>query len=115
MSKNLRSLSARCFDGVTQLPTKVSDEVRPEVLFTSFHFPNVAINRLTSDMFDADSMTPEYKVTAVDVHRNRTNWSKEWHNVHRRLSCVWESLLVCSALSSSTDCTRVESTAQHAF
>ncbi|MCP4042626.1 MAG: molybdopterin-dependent oxidoreductase, partial [Gammaproteobacteria bacterium] len=36
--------------GSTRLSAKVSDEVRPGVLFTTFHFPNVAINKLTSDV-----------------------------------------------------------------
>jgi len=55
--------------GATRLPVQRSEEVRPGVLFTTFHFPNVAINRLTSDIFDGDSMTPEYKVTAVSLAR----------------------------------------------
>jgi len=46
-----------------------SYEVQPGVLFTTFHFPEVAINRITSGIFDMDSMTPEYKVVAVDIRR----------------------------------------------
>ncbi len=61
------TVEVRSRRGATRLTAKVSDEVRPGVLFTSFHFPNVAINQLTSDVFDADSMTPEYKVTAVNL------------------------------------------------
>ncbi len=63
------TVEVRSRRGATRLTAKVSDEVRPGVLFTSFHFPNVAINQLTSDVSDADSMTPEYKVTAVNLER----------------------------------------------
>ncbi|WP_177420503.1 formate dehydrogenase subunit alpha [endosymbiont of Lamellibrachia barhami] len=52
-------------NGVTHLNVQVSDEVKPGVLFTTFHFPEIAINHLTSGIFDQESMTPEYKVVAV--------------------------------------------------
>ncbi len=52
-------------NGVTHLNVQVSDEVRPGVLFTTFHFPEIAINHLTSGICDQESMTPEYKVVAV--------------------------------------------------
>ena len=48
---------------------KLTDEVAPGVLFTTFHFPEVAINQLTSGIHDVDSMTPEFKVVAVAVER----------------------------------------------
>ncbi len=55
--------------GATHLCARLSEQVRPGVLFTTFHFPEVAINHLTSGVFDQDSMTPEYKVVAVDIAR----------------------------------------------
>ncbi len=51
--------------GETRLQVLVSDEVKPGILFTTFHFPEIAINHLTSGVFDQESMTPEYKVVAV--------------------------------------------------
>ena len=33
----------------------------------AFHFPNVAANVLTSDVVDAVTSCPEYKVTAVSI------------------------------------------------
>ncbi|MFI4981067.1 MAG: formate dehydrogenase subunit alpha, partial [Nevskiales bacterium] len=57
----------RSRQGATHITARLSDEVRPGVLFTTFHFPEVAINQLTSGIFDVDSMTPEFKVVAVDV------------------------------------------------
>ncbi|MCU7845628.1 MAG: formate dehydrogenase subunit alpha [Candidatus Thiodiazotropha sp. (ex Monitilora ramsayi)] len=52
-------------NGTTHLNVKISDEVKPGILFTTFHFPEIAINHLTSGIFDQESMTPEYKVVAV--------------------------------------------------
>ena len=51
--------------GTTHLNVEISDQVKPGVLFTTFHFPEIAINHLTSGIFDQESMTPEYKVVAV--------------------------------------------------
>ena len=55
----------RSRQGRTHLQACLSDEVRPGVLFTTFHFPGAAINHLTSGVLDQDSMTPEFKVVAV--------------------------------------------------
>jgi len=52
-------------NGETRLNIQISDEVKPGILFTTFHFPEIAINHLTSGIFDQESMTPEYKVVAV--------------------------------------------------
>lgn len=55
--------------GKTRLKAHVSDEVGPGVLFTTFHFPQIAINSLTSCVLDIDSKTPEFKVAAVTIKR----------------------------------------------
>ena len=48
---------------------KVSDEVKPGILYTTFHFPEHLVNVVTSSECDEDTMCPEYKVVAVDVER----------------------------------------------
>ncbi|MCP4992979.1 MAG: formate dehydrogenase subunit alpha [Gammaproteobacteria bacterium] len=53
--------------GTTHLVAEVSSQVKPGVLFTTFHFPEIAINQITSDVTDIESMTPEYKVVAVRI------------------------------------------------
>lgn len=55
--------------GATHLEARLSDQLQPGVLFTTFHYPEVAINHLTSGIFDQDSMTPEYKVVAVAIEK----------------------------------------------
>lgn len=54
-------------NGTTHLLVKLSTDVNPGVLFTTFHFPEIAINHLTSNIFEQVTMTPEYKVVAVSV------------------------------------------------
>jgi formate dehydrogenase major subunit len=55
--------------GQTHLNAKLTNEVKPGVLFTTFHFPEVAINQLTSGVLDLDAVTPEFKVTAVAISK----------------------------------------------
>jgi formate dehydrogenase major subunit len=51
------------------LPVIISERVQPGQLFTSFHFPHSAVNRLLSSSADESSKCPEYKVSAVRVER----------------------------------------------
>lgn len=59
----------RSRQGQTRIRARLSDEVRPGVLFTTFHFPNIAINHLTSGVVDLDADTPEFKVVAVALEK----------------------------------------------
>ena len=52
-----------------RIHAKVSDEVKPGILCTTFHFPEHLVNVVTSSECDEDTMCPEYKVVAVDVER----------------------------------------------
>jgi formate dehydrogenase major subunit len=53
--------------GEVVLTVALSDQVDPGVLYTTFHFPESMVNRVTSDIEDEESKCPEYKVTAVDI------------------------------------------------
>ena len=48
---------------------RLSDEVNPGILYTTFHFPEHLVNVVTSSECDEDTMCPEYKVVVVDVER----------------------------------------------
>jgi formate dehydrogenase major subunit len=48
-----------------------STNVKPGILFTTFHFPELMVNRVTSDVKDEETLCPEYKVVAVDVRKFR--------------------------------------------
>ena len=60
----VRIASAR---GEIHLKAKVSDEVKPGIVYATFHFPEVLVNIVTSSECDEDTMCPEYKVVAVEV------------------------------------------------
>ena len=62
----VRVFSAR---GEIPMRAKISDEVKPGILYTTFHFPEVLVNIVTSSECDEDTMCPEYKVVAVDVEK----------------------------------------------
>jgi formate dehydrogenase major subunit len=55
--------------GCVELPVRVSHRVRVGELFTTFHHPDLFVNRLTSPVRDRYVRTPEYKLTAVRVSR----------------------------------------------
>jgi len=63
------SIKVRSRSGETHLKARLSDDVRPGVLFTTFHFPEVAINHITSGILDLDADTPEFKVVAVAIDK----------------------------------------------
>lgn len=62
---------ARIFStrGITTMKIKVTDVVKPGVIYTTFHFPETAINFLTSGIGDEFTLTPEYKIVAVDFEK----------------------------------------------
>lgn len=60
----VRLMSAR---GEITLKAKISDTVNPGVLFTTFHFPELMINRVTGDVTDEHTKCPEYKVVSADI------------------------------------------------
>ncbi len=62
-------VEVRSRQGRTHLRASLSDSVKTGVLFTTFHFPEIAINQLTSGVLDLDAMTPEFKVTAVAIKK----------------------------------------------
>jgi len=55
--------------GSVEIPVKFSKNVKRGVLRTTFHQPEVFINIITGSVGDEETMTPEYKVVAVDFER----------------------------------------------
>lgn len=53
------------------ISARLTDEVRPGVLSTTFHFPEIMINSLTSDEHDSEALCPEYKVVAVRIRKSK--------------------------------------------
>lgn len=55
--------------GNVHVPAKISDEVKPGILSTTFHFPDMMINLVTSDVHDSIADCPEYKVVSVRIKK----------------------------------------------
>lgn len=55
--------------GSVNIPVKYAKSVKRGVLRTTFHQPEVFINLITGSVGDKDTMTPEYKVVAVDFEK----------------------------------------------
>lgn len=57
--------------GKVDIKAKITEEVRPGVLSSTFHFPDIMLNNITSDEHDSEAMCPEYKVVAVNIRKSK--------------------------------------------
>ena len=57
--------------GKIDVKAKITDEVKPGILSTTFHFPEVMINIITSDEHDSEALCPEFKVVAVNIRKSK--------------------------------------------
>ena len=55
--------------GSVNIPVKLTYLVKPGVVRTTFHQPEVFINMITGNVGDEFTLTPEYKVVAVDFEK----------------------------------------------
>ena len=55
--------------GSVEIPVKYSKNVKRGVLRTTFHQPEIFINIITGSVGDEETLTPEYKVVAVDFEK----------------------------------------------
>lgn len=63
--------------GKVDVRAKISDEVKPGILSSTFHFPEVMLNNITSDVHDSEAMCPEYKVVACNIRKSKGKYKKE--------------------------------------
>ena len=66
---NLEKVTIFSDRGEVDIVVIISDKVDKGVLRTTFHQPEVFINMITGNVGDADTLTPEYKVVAVDFKK----------------------------------------------
>ena len=57
--------------GKVDIKAQLTDEVKPGILSTTFHFPELMVNIVTSDIHDSEAKCPEYKVVAVRIRKAR--------------------------------------------
>ncbi len=70
-------ISAR---GKIDVKAHLTDEVRPGILSSTFHFPEVKMNDLTSSVSDSEAMCPEYKVVAVNIRKSKGQFKAKMQN-----------------------------------
>lgn len=57
--------------GKVDIKARITDEVKPGILSTTFHFPEVMLNVITSDEHDSEALCPEYKIVAVKIRKSK--------------------------------------------
>lgn len=57
--------------GKVDIKAHLTDEVKAGILSTTFHFPELMVNIVTSDVHDSEAKCPEYKVVAVRIRKAR--------------------------------------------
>ena len=57
--------------GKVDIKAKVTDEMKPGILSSTFHFPEVMLNIITSDEHDSEAMCPEYKVVSCRIRKSK--------------------------------------------
>jgi formate dehydrogenase major subunit len=57
--------------GKVDIKAKVTDEVKPGILSSTFHFPEIMLNVITSSVSDSLAMCPEYKVVTCRIRKAR--------------------------------------------
>ena len=62
--------------GKVDVKARITDEVKPGILSTTFHFPDIMMNIITSDVHDTEAMCPEYKVVAVKIRKSKGKFKK---------------------------------------
>jgi len=55
--------------GSVNIPVKLNYTVKPGIVRTTFHQPEIFINLITGNIGDKETLTPEYKVVAVDFEK----------------------------------------------
>ncbi|MDZ4751426.1 MAG: formate dehydrogenase subunit alpha [Flavobacteriales bacterium] len=57
--------------GKVDIKAKITDQVKSGILSTTFHFPEMMLNLITSSISDTDAMCPEYKVVSARIRKSK--------------------------------------------
>jgi formate dehydrogenase major subunit len=63
--------------GKIDVKARLTSEVNPGVLSTTFHFPEIMVNNITSDEHDSEAKCPEYKVVSVRIRKSKGKYKTE--------------------------------------
>ncbi|MFN8243023.1 MAG: formate dehydrogenase subunit alpha [Ferruginibacter sp.] len=62
--------------GKVDIRARITDEVKPGILSSTFHFPDIMLNNITSSISDSEAMCPEYKVVACNIRKSRGKYKE---------------------------------------
>ena len=57
--------------GKVDIKALITDEMKPGILSSTFHFPEIMLNIITSDEHDSEAMCPEYKVVSCRIRKSK--------------------------------------------
>lgn len=57
--------------GKVDVKARITDEVKQGILSTTFHFPEIMVNNVTSDEHDSEALCPEYKVVSCRIRKSK--------------------------------------------
>lgn len=57
--------------GKVDIKAVITDEMKPGILSSTFHFPEVMLNIITSDEHCSEAMCPEYKVVSCRIRKSK--------------------------------------------
>lgn len=57
--------------GKVDIKAKITKEVKPGILSSTFHFPEIMLNNITSDEHCTEAQCPEYKVVSCRIRKSK--------------------------------------------
>ena len=57
--------------GKVDIKARLTTEVNRGIVSTTFHFPEIMVNNITSDVEDSEAKCPEYKVVSVRIRKSK--------------------------------------------
>ena len=62
--------------GKVDIKARLTNDVKPGILSTTFHFPEIMVNNVTSDVHDSEAKCPEYKVVSVRIRKSKGKYAR---------------------------------------
>ena len=59
------------------IKVRITTEVKPGIFSSTFHFPEIMLNIITSDVHDSENMCPEYKVVSCRIRKAKTGFFRK--------------------------------------
>ena len=57
--------------GKVDIKARITVDMKPGILSTTFHFPELMLNIITSDEHDSEALCPEYKIVSVNIRKTK--------------------------------------------